>query len=257
MKKLIILASAAILTFPIARAAEDPKPDLGEWAIVGEGQEKKEGVTEYALKNGGKLWVKITFSNGTKWINFIVTDKDGREWQRFGGAANPSGRWGGQFVDRINVSLKYPYGTQTEGGYKPDIDILRSGKGVLAASYTFKITEPPHAPTAEGRKKVAQDEAEEFATLKKAAAEGDADAQNSLGVMYQTGRSVPRSNAKAAEWYQKAAKQGHAKAQNNLATMYDEGQGVPRDARKAIEWYQKAAEQGFVIAQANLGVIYI
>ena len=45
------------------------------------------------------------------------------------------------------------------------------------------------------------------------------DAQNNLGVMYYSGEGVPRDTAKAAEWFKKAAAQGNADAQANLDAM--------------------------------------
>jgi TPR repeat protein len=52
--------------------------------------------------------------------------------------------------------------------------------------------------------------------VEKAACNGWADAQNSLGVMYANGEWVIRNMTKAEEWLQKAAKQGHEEAQRNL-----------------------------------------
>jgi hypothetical protein len=54
------------------------------------------------------------------------------------------------------------------------------------------------------------------------------------------------------EWYQKAAVQGQAAAQFSLGCMYEDGSGVPQDIRKAIEWYQKAVDQGQEDAQKAL-----
>jgi WD40 repeat protein len=45
-------------------------------------------------------------------------------------------------------------------------------------------------------------------------------------------------------WYRKAAEQGNADAQYSLGFMYENGRGVPRDDTAAASWYQKAAEQG-------------
>ena len=59
--------------------------------------------------------------------------------------------------------------------------------------------------------------------------QGDAPAQNALGVMYQNGRGVPQDYAETAKWYRKAAEQGVAEAQANLGFMYEAGQGVPQD----------------------------
>jgi len=60
---------------------------------------------------------------------------------------------------------------------------------------------------------------------------GDVAAQNSLGIMYFSGRGVRQDYAKAMKWYKKAAKQGYTKSQHNLGFMYDSGQGVPQDSR--------------------------
>ena len=45
------------------------------------------------------------------------------------------------------------------------------------------------------------------------------------------------------EW-RPLAEQGNADAQNNLGAMYDKGQGVPQDYKEAFNWYRKSAEQG-------------
>ncbi len=85
---------------------------------------------------------------------------------------------------------------------------------------------------------------------------GDANAKNSLGVMYDKGLGVSQDYAEAAKWYGKAAEQGFAKAQHNLGGMYERGIGVQQDYAEAIKWYGKAAEQGFALAQHNLGFMY-
>lgn len=48
----------------------------------------------------------------------------------------------------------------------------------------------------------------------------------------------------AVNCYRKAAEQGDATAQNNLGVMYTNGLGVGQDYAQAVEWYRKAAEQG-------------
>jgi hypothetical protein len=86
--------------------------------------------------------------------------------------------------------------------------------------------------------------------------QGDAVAQNRLGVMYKKGLGVPQNNRLAIRWLLKAAKQGNAVAQFNLGFMYREGLGVQKDLYKAQYWFGKAAEQGDAYAQSNLGVMY-
>jgi TPR repeat protein len=60
----------------------------------------------------------------------------------------------------------------------------------------------------------------------------------------------------AVERIRKAADQGDAGAQNNLGLMYQVGHGVPRDYAEALKWYRLAAEQGAATAQTALGLMY-
>ena len=85
---------------------------------------------------------------------------------------------------------------------------------------------------------------------------GNAEAQHSLGVMYDKGEDVSKDVAKAASWFRKAAEQGHAQAQYNLGVMYANGEGVPEDDAQAVSWFRRAAEQGDVEAQVSLGSMY-
>ena len=85
---------------------------------------------------------------------------------------------------------------------------------------------------------------------------GDADAMNSLGVLYYHGQGVAQDYVKAREWYQKAADKGNPDAMNGLGVLYDNGQGVAQDYVKAREWYQKAADKGNADAMNGLGVLY-
>ena len=91
---------------------------------------------------------------------------------------------------------------------------------------------------------------------RKAAEQGFAKAQNSLGFCYENGEGVTKDILEAVNWYRKAAEQGDADAQFNLGVCYDEGQGVTQDYYEAVKWYRKAAEQGDADAQCNLGYCY-
>ena len=46
------------------------------------------------------------------------------------------------------------------------------------------------------------------------------------------------------ETTKKAAEQGDAEAQYNLGVMYANGDGLPEDDAEAVRWYRMAAEQG-------------
>lgn len=69
----------------------------------------------------------------------------------------------------------------------------------------------------------------------KAAEQGDAEAQFSLGVCYFGGLGVEQSYIEAVKWYRKAAEQ-------ELAKSFTE----------AVEWLGKASEQGLPEAQRKL-----
>ncbi|MDA0240747.1 MAG: tetratricopeptide repeat protein [Proteobacteria bacterium] len=58
------------------------------------------------------------------------------------------------------------------------------------------------------------------------------------------GRFYPQSYEEAAVWYQKAADQGHALSQNSLALLYETGRGVGQDYVLAYMWFSLAARQG-------------
>ena len=63
---------------------------------------------------------------------------------------------------------------------------------------------------------------------------------------------VERDYLQARAWYQKAADQGDAAAQNSLGVVYVRGQGVAKDYAQARAWLQKAADQGDADAISNL-----
>jgi TPR repeat protein len=90
---------------------------------------------------------------------------------------------------------------------------------------------------------------------RKAAEQGDAEAQTYLGGMYESGEGVTQDSAEAVKWYRKAAEQGYATAQTYLGRHYN-GEGVTQDYAEAVKWLRKAAEQGDEEAQNNLGWMY-
>ena len=88
------------------------------------------------------------------------------------------------------------------------------------------------------------------------AEQGDAEAQNNLGSLYQNGLGVTQDYKVAVQWYKLAANQGNTIAQYNLGTNYDQGTGVAQSYTAAFKWYQLAAEQGSAKAQYSLGWAY-
>ena len=74
--------------------------------------------------------------------------------------------------------------------------------------------------------------------------------------MYVEGQGVSKNPPQGATWLRKAADQGQAEAEAKLGTMYMEGQGVPEDYAEALSWSGKAADQGNADAQHTLGILY-
>jgi TPR repeat protein len=103
---------------------------------------------------------------------------------------------------------------------------------------------------------VAQNSTEASEWFRKAAEQGDVDAQVILGTNYNDGLGVIKDAAEAVKWYRKAAEQGHAGAQSLLGSCYLKGEGVAKDSKMAVEWLRKAAEQGNAEGQAVLGACY-
>ena len=83
------------------------------------------------------------------------------------------------------------------------------------------------------------------------AEQGFADAQYSLGVMYDNGRGVIQDYKEAVKWYRKAAEQGYANAQHNLGWMYEKGKGVTQNNVYAHMWFNIAAAGGYKDAQSK------
>jgi len=104
---------------------------------------------------------------------------------------------------------------------------------------------------------VAQNLAQAVALFRKAADQGNAQAQYNLGAMYAKGQGLPQDFVQAFNWFGKAADHGNALAQTALGLMYADGQeGMPQDFALAGHWFGKAADQGNAYAQANLSWLY-
>lgn len=61
-----------------------------------------------------------------------------------------------------------------------------------------------------------------------------------------------KGEAEAARWWRKAAEQGDVEAQSHLGMMYANGRGVPKDEVEAVRWFRKAAKQGDEDARKSL-----
>lgn len=130
---------------------------------------------------------------------------------------------------------------------------------VAAVTPAGSTTSPPGLEERLARAIAAFDERnypEAFRKLKPLAEQDVPEASYRVGIMYDTGKGVPRSDAEAVKWYRKAAEQGYSPAQNSLGVMYGTGRGVSRNDGEALKWYHRAAEQCNADAQVNLGRMY-
>jgi hypothetical protein len=101
-----------------------------------------------------------------------------------------------------------------------------------------------------------KDPVEALKWLRKEAERGNADAQSRLGLRYYDGDGVATDLTESVTWLRKAAEQGHALAQYRLGACYVDGSGVARNIAEAVKWYKLSAAQGYDVAQLKLGVCY-
>lgn len=120
----------------------------------------------------------------------------------------------------------------------------------LGSQMTYLSTRRPIKTTAadceiRGGEYVAYDRANYASALKiwlPQAKQGDADAQVTLGEIYEKGLGGGVADpALAAQWYLKAAQQGNSRAQVNLGYLHEKGLGVKKDMTTALNWYRKAS----------------
>ena len=74
-----------------------------------------------------------------------------------------------------------------------------------------------------------------------------------LGRMY----SLTSNHNEAVEWYRKAAQNGFALCQLSMGICYAKGDGVERDHTAAFWWYLQAAQQDLVEAQVPSPIYFI
>jgi TPR repeat protein len=79
--------------------------------------------------------------------------------------------------------------------------------------------------------------------------------QSGIGAT-KNGRTLPIDLTKARQYYKRAAKQGLAIAQYTLGMFYKQGTGVDKDLSRAMDYFMLAANQQWPEAENALGDIY-
>jgi hypothetical protein len=88
--------------------------------------------------------------------------------------------------------------------------------------------------------------------LPRLAASGKAAAQALLGERFL----AEKNYGEAFKWLRRAAEQGDVEAQQRLGYMYEAGLGVARDEARAGRWYRRAMQSGDVWAHYKAGLSY-
>lgn len=86
------------------------------------------------------------------------------------------------------------------------------------------------------------------------AKQGNSDAMNQIGTIYEHGKGVAPSAQIAVDWYYKALQTDSKNiyAAYNLACMYYYGKGVPKDVQKAYQFCKNAA----ILGARNPNAVY-
>lgn len=92
--------------------------------------------------------------------------------------------------------------------------------------------------------------------FRKAADQNYAEAQYSIGMLYDYGLGVRQDFTRAMRWYLLAAAQNHAGAQYCIGMLYDNTAGSVQDFAKAMRWYRLAAAQNHPGALYSIGMLF-
>jgi uncharacterized protein len=110
-----------------------------------------------------------------------------------------------------------------------------------------RTTPPQSAPLEQWEKDVDASlfDTSDFATAVRIvwplAAQGNANAQHWLGLMYSEGWGAPQDDEETFKWFHRAADQNNVYG-SWLGGMYEAGAGVPQDNVRAYLWYNLAAQ---------------
>ncbi|MEI9994677.1 MAG: tetratricopeptide repeat protein [Rhizomicrobium sp.] len=92
--------------------------------------------------------------------------------------------------------------------------------------------------------------------IQSAAVDGDAESQNTLGVMYAKGLGVVTNYVRAEYWFAKAADQRYPAALYHLGVLYKVGPpGIEQDLHKSNDYITSSAVAGFRPTMNQLGAL--
>lgn len=85
---------------------------------------------------------------------------------------------------------------------------------------------------------------------------GDILAQHALAISYANESDEPCDYGKVVEYLRESSDGGYWRSDNSLGVRYQSGQGVEKSDEKAFEYYKKSADAGYVHALHHLGEMY-
>ncbi len=177
--------------------------------------------------------------------------KESVRWLRF--AADQ-----GLLEAKLELAWRYAWGQGVEQSTDKALELMRSaaGDGFLPAQKVLAAALESGMLNFDRNMPVKRDYVESEQWFLVAAKAGDADAQCSVGTLYENGWGVAKDTQEAIRWFKKAAEKNAPGALEKLAETYWMGKGVPKDSVEAVKWFRKAAEQGLPDAQYQLGLMY-
>src|SRR5436190_5608897 len=93
--------------------------------------------------------------------------------------------------------------------------------------------------------------------MRASAVAGYAPAQVVIGYWHTTGYAgFAKDDTEALRFFRLAADQGEAGAQNQLGILHASGRGTEKNEVEALRYFRLAAEQNLATAQSNLGLMY-
>lgn len=137
-----------------------------------------------------------------------------------------------------NVDLQYELGHMYRTGERPGGQVLFVMTDNGVADYQSQSFQPDYSKA--------------FFWLTKSAMNGDTEAENDLGFMYEHGEGISSYAEAAFDWYSKSAEKGFPPAQNNLARLYFLGQGTKVNYQLSYVWASIAFENGIAIAEEGI-----
>lgn len=90
----------------------------------------------------------------------------------------------------------------------------------------------------------AQAQTDSLTVIIEKAKQGDAIAQNELGIWYYSGKHVKQDYEQALQWWAKSAQQKNVQAIGNMGLCYQFGRGIEKDSLTAMQLYLRAIEMG-------------